>query len=153
MSVAAVNIGAYTLRLDRMFDAENHFWVQVIAGSRVRIGMDPLGLEVSGTLAQLAFVPVGSPVRRGEPFGNLEAAKFVGPLISPIAGMVVAHNTDALRDPGLVEREPFGAGWLVEIEAADMAADRAVLLEGPDRVLPWFERKIEEYRLKGVLAE
>ncbi len=153
MSVTEAKVGSYTLQLDRLFDPENHFWVQVSSSSRARIGMDPLGVEVSGTLVQLAFAPLGSNVRRGEPFGNLEAAKFVGPLVAPISGKVVAHNDAVLANPDLVERDPFGAGWLVDIDAADLAAESAFLLQGTERVLPWFERKIEEYRLKGVLAE
>ena len=158
MSVTGTKVGSYTLLLDRMFDPENHFWVEVLPpsptrGSRVRVGMDPLGVEVSGTIAQLAFAPLGSTVRRGEPFGNLEAAKFVGPLVAPISGNVVAHNDAVLANPGLVERDPFGAGWLVDIDAADLAAESAFLLQGTERVLPWFERKIKEYRLKGVLAQ
>lgn len=153
MSVASAQVGRYTLLLDRLYDVENHFWVRVLSATRVRVGMDPLGIEVSGTLAQLAFADVGTEVRRGEPFGNLEAAKFVGPLVAPISGRIVAHNVDALRDPGLVERDCFHDGWLVDLEPTDLAAERAVLLEGPAQIVPRFGQKIEEYRLKGVLAE
>ena len=55
------------------------------AGDRTgpgRIGMDALGIETSGTLAELSFVPVGTELTAGRPFGQLEAAKFVGPLVS-----------------------------------------------------------------------
>ena len=83
--------------------------------------MDALGVETSGTIAQLAFLPVGEPLKRGEAFGSLEAAKFVGPLTSPLSGTVAATNDAVVADPALVERDPYGAGWLVEIDLADPA--------------------------------
>lgn len=148
-----VEVQGYELALDRGYEPETHIWVLVVAADRVRLGMDPLGVETGGALAQLALVPVGTEVRRGEPLGSVEAEKFVGPLQAPVSGRVVAHNEATIADPGLVHRDPLGAGWIVELEATDLDADRALLVEGVERVVPWFEQKIADYRLKGVLAE
>lgn len=147
-----VAIGAYTLALDRAYDPDTHLWVE-LGAARARVGLDPLGVETSGTLAQLAFEPIGAALRRGEPFGSLEAAKFVGPLVSPLSGRIVRHNADALADPGLVERDPLGEGWLVELEPSDPAAELPLLLRDRDEIVRWFEAMIEEYRLQGALAE
>lgn len=147
-----IEIDGYPLVLDRAYQPDDHLWVQPLEGGRVRIGMDPLGVETSGTLAQLAFEPVGATVARGEPFGSLEAAKFVGPLVAPISGTIAAHNDDALADPSLVERDPFGAGWLVELAPSALEEELGFLLRG-DPVRPWFEGKLADYRLRGVIAE
>jgi glycine cleavage system H protein len=147
-----LEIEGYALALDRAYQPDDHLWVQPLDGGRARIGMDPLGVETSGTLAQLAFEPVGTTVASGEPFGSLEAAKFVGPLIAPISGTIAAHNFDALADPSLVERDPFGAGWLIEVASSALDAELALLLRG-DAVRPWFEGKLADYRLRGVIAE
>jgi glycine cleavage system H protein len=148
-----VDVAGYHLLLDRAYDPATHLWVQVLAPGRVRVGMDPLAVETSGTLAQLAFLPVGSGLVRGEPFGSLEAAKFVGPLSSPLSGTILSHNESVLADPGVVEREPFSAGWLIELEPADPGGELPLLVEGRERIVPWFESEVEDYRLKGVLAE
>jgi glycine cleavage system H protein len=148
-----VEVQGYELALDRGYEPATHIWVLVVAPDRVRLGMDPLGVETGGTLAQLALVPVGTDVRRGEPLGSVEAEKFVGPLRAPISGTVVAQNSAAVADPGLVHRDPLGAGWLVDLAPSDLDAERALLIEGAEQVVPWFEHKIAEYRLKGVLAE
>jgi len=148
-----IEVQGYELALDRGYEPETHIWVQVIAPDRVRLGMDPLGVETGGALAQLALVPVGTEVRRGEPLGSVEAEKFVGPLRAPISGTVVAQNEATIADPGLVHRDPLGEGWLVELEPTDFDADRQLLVEGAEQVVPWFEQKIADYRLKGVLAE
>ncbi|MDR7387364.1 MAG: hypothetical protein QN170_08020, partial [Armatimonadota bacterium] len=96
MSGSTVRVGRYELMVDRLYDPEHHLWVLPVSDTRVRVGFDPLGVEVNGTLAQLVLAPLGTVVRRGEAFGSLEAAKFVGPLVAPVSGRVVAQNPVAL---------------------------------------------------------
>ena len=147
-----VEVAGFGVALDRAYDGTGHFWVSMVGPDRARIGMDALGVETSGTLAQLAFLPVGEHCKRGEAFGSLEAAKFVGPLTSPLSGTVSATNDAVVADPALVERDPYGAGWLVEIDLAD-PGELADLVAGRQEVKVWFEAEVEDYRMKGVLAE
>ncbi|MDQ3944626.1 MAG: glycine cleavage system protein H [Actinomycetota bacterium] len=148
-----VEVCGYRLALDRSYDPASHLWVQILEPGRVRVGVDPLGVETSGTIAQLAFASPGEVLRRGEPFGSLEAAKFVGPLLSPLSGTVTATNQAALADPRLVERDPFGEGWLVELEPSDPGGELPLLVEGEERLCPWFAAEVQDYRLKGLIAE
>lgn len=145
-------VAGFQVALDRAYDPAGHFWVSMIAADRARLGLDALGVETSGTIAQLAFLPVGEQLKRGEAFGSLEAAKFVGPLVSPVSGTVVASNDAVVADPALVERDPYGAGWLIEVSLADTAELRD-LISGGDVVPAWFAAEVEDYRIKGVLAE
>ncbi|MGH8975587.1 MAG: glycine cleavage system protein H, partial [Acidimicrobiia bacterium] len=138
--------------LARAYEPETHLWVLDLGGGRLRVGLDALGVETSGTLAALAFVETGTDLLRGEPFGSLEAAKFVGPFLAPVAGRLAAVNEPVLANPSLVERDPYGAGWLVEFEAAGAGALDG-LVAGPDAVAAWFAASAEDYRLKGVVAE
>jgi len=147
-----VEVAGFQVALDRAYDPAGHFWVSMVAADRARLGLDALGVETSGTIAQLAFLPVGEQLKRGEAFGSLEAAKFVGPLVSPVSGTVVASNDGVVADPALVERDPYGAGWLIEVSMADTAELRD-LISGSDVVPVWFAGEVEDYRLKGVLAE
>lgn len=133
------------------YDLDHHIWVEEREPGRVRVGMDPLGVETSGTLAQMAFAAVGTEVRRGEPFGTLEAEKFVGPLVSPLSGAVTAVNEAVAADPGLVDRDPYGA-WLVELALTD-PDELAALVREPADVVAAFEAKVTRYRIEGVLAE
>ena len=147
-----IEVAGYGVALDRAYDSTGHFWVSMVAPDRARIGMDALGVETSGTIAQLAFLPVGEHLKRGEAFGSLEAAKFVGPLTSPLSGTVSAANDAVVADPSLVERDPYGAGWLIELDLAD-PAELAGLVSGAQPIKVWFEAEVEDYRMKGVLAE
>jgi glycine cleavage system H protein len=147
-----VEVAGFGVALDRAYDGTGHFWVSMVAPNRARVGMDALGVETSGTIAQLAFLPVGDHLKRGEAFGSLEAAKFVGPLTSPLSGTVSAANDAVVADPSLVERDPYGAGWLVELDLAD-PGELGGLVSGAQPIKVWFEAEVEDYRMKGVLAE
>lgn len=148
-----VQVSGYPLAVDRAYEPATHMWVLRTSAGVVRIGMDPLGIETSGTLAQLSFAPVGTDLAAGQPFGQLEAAKFVGPLISPVSGTLLAINEAAAADPGLAERDPFGDGWLAEVGVAGPAAGLPGLLSGPAEITAWFAAKVAEYQAKGVLAQ
>lgn len=152
-NTAVVDVKGFPLALDRRYHPGTHMWVQRTALDRARIGMDPLGVETSGTLAQLSFIAVGSELAAGRPFGQLEAAKFVGPLVSPVSGTVLAVNEAVADDPGLAERDPFGDGWLIEVVLSDAGGELPALLGDPDEITRWFAATVEDYRLKGVIAE
>jgi glycine cleavage system H protein len=145
-------VAGFGVALDRAYDPSGHFWVAMVSDDRARIGMDALGIETSGTIAQLAFLPLGEQLKRGEAFGSLEAAKFVGPLTSPLSGEVVATNDAVVGDPALLERDPYGEGWLIELALAE-PPELGELISGADAIPAWFAAEVEDYRLKGVLAE
>ena len=145
-----VEVRGYQLFLDRRYDPDTHLWVLLGPSGTARVGLDPLGVEMNGTLAALSFVAPGEEVVRGQAFGQLEAAKFVGPLLCPLSGTVEAVNDAALADPALVERDPLGAGWLVDIKPS---GELPALLRSPQDVINWFTAKVDDYRRKGVIAE
>ena len=148
-----VRVHGFPLALDRLYQADTHMWVRLNTQGQATIGMDPLGIETSGTLAEFSFLAVGAELAAGRPFGQLEAAKFVGPLVSPVSGTVLAVNDAVLADPGLAERDPFAAGWLIEAELSDPQGELPSLLSDPEEITQWFAAKVEDYRLKGVIAE
>ena len=147
-----IEVAGFGVALDRAYDGAGHFWISTVGPARARIGMDALGVETSGTIAQLAFLPVGEHLKRGDAFGSLEAAKFVGPLTSPLSGTVTATNDAVVADPALVERDPYGAGWLIELDLAD-PGELSNLVAGSQPIRVWFEAEVEDYRMQGVLAE
>ncbi|MST31130.1 hypothetical protein GHK86_00090 [Acidimicrobiaceae bacterium USS-CC1] len=147
-------IAGFEVRLDVAYDPGTHLWVEVLDSGRVAIGLDPLVVESNGTLAAVAFGVVGTRVARGEPFGSLEAEKFVGPLTAPLEGVLAAANGAVVAQPSLVHTDPYGA-WLVELDASDAERDRVQRswISGEATVRSWFAAEVAEYRLKGVLAE
>jgi glycine cleavage system H protein len=151
MDDGVFDVAGYRLARDRAYDPDSHVWVKRDADGRVRIGLDPLGIETMGTLAQLELPLPGTAVTRGEAAGTLEAEKFVGPLECPISGTVVAVNAAAVADPRTIHADPLDT-WLMEVDPTDYAGEIAELVAGDD-VAPWFAAKVADYRRKGVLAE
>lgn len=147
------NIRGFAIRTDLVYDLTSHLWIDASDPDRVRIGMDPLGVETSGTLAQLAFANVGTTLRRGDQFGSLEAEKFVGGLSTPLSGTVLARNENAVGDPALTQHDPYGGGWFIEVAPSDLDGELASLLDDAEEIGAAFETKIAEYRIQGVLAE
>ena len=147
----AFEVMGYELASDRLYDPETHMWVQPRGGDRVRVGYDPLGAETAGDIVALSLAAPGSAVLRGEPLGWIEAAKFVGPLPSPISGRVLAANDDVLAAPGSLNADPLGS-WLVELAPAE-PAELALMLEGEAAVGPWFAHALQRFRAQGAIAE
>ena len=72
-----------------------------------------------GDLTYVALPSVGATFEKGQEFGTLESTKSVSPLLMPVAGTVKAVN-EALADaPEKVNQDPYGEGWIIEIEAAE----------------------------------
>lgn len=144
-----LDFAGYALRLDRRYDPDTHMWVLEVADAWMRVGLDALTADTYGALAQLALAPEGTRVERGEPFGSLEAAKFVGPLIAPLSGVLQTVNTQVLADPELVLRDPYGQGWLAEFTEVGPAPE----LLYSEQARAWFGREVAAYREKGLVAE
>ena len=115
---------------DRHYHREHHVWARLERRTgRVRVGIDAIGLESLGDLAYVSLLDVGTQVDRGEPIGSLEAAKMTTGIAAPVGGTVVSRNDAALRDPQLVNGDPYRAGWLVEIEPRPRSTGSGSLAE------------------------
>jgi glycine cleavage system H protein len=132
---------------DLYYDRTTHVWARY-DGEGVTIGLDALGLESLGDIAYLSLPAAGTAVQRGESSGSLEAAKMVGDLIAPVSGLITARNEAVLHDPGLINRDPYHAGWIVHLTPADWAGDSTQLIHGAE-LMPWVEAEIERYRSQG----
>jgi glycine cleavage system H protein len=145
-------VDGYRLRADRHYDAERHLWVELQPGTPLaRVGFDPLGRETSGDIVEVSLGDVGAYVKRGDPFGNVEAAKFVGPLQAPVSGVVRSRNAQVIGRPGVLNEDP-NESWLVELEMTE-SSELALLLTGEEPLRRWFSAEIERFKQQGAVAE
>lgn len=99
-----------------------HEWVLTSAEGTVRVGITDYAQTQLGDIVHVQLPRVGVSVARGEPVGEVESTKSVSEVFAPVAGDVVACN-DALEDsPELVNSDPYGEGWMIEIRLADASA-------------------------------
>jgi glycine cleavage system H protein len=147
-----IAIGSYQLEASRYYEAENHIWVEPDSDGNVRCGFDPLAAETAGDIVAVSFEKLGTAVERGRSFGNLEAAKFVGPLLAPVSGTIRAHNDSVISNPALLNSDPQ-VHWMVEIEPSSLTEELPLLLHGEQAVRSWFEHELRRVEEKGLLAE
>jgi len=117
----------------------DHEWVSA-DGAKVRIGITDYAQDSLGDVVFVQPPTVGDTVRAGDSLGEIESTKSVSDIYAPVTGTVVAVN-DALADsPQLLNDDPYGEGWICEIEVGDpseleslLDAPRyAALVEGSD---------------------
>ena len=113
---------------DLQYTAE-HEWVRRSGGDTVRIGITDFAQSALGDVVFVQLPDLGTEVTAGESFGEVESTKSVSDLYAPVSGKVSAVNSDLEGSPQLVNSEPYGAGWLLDVQASDVAALESALAE------------------------
>lgn len=133
---------------DLYYNVENNTWVRVIDDSTVAIGMIDVAQNLAGPLLHAKTKKAGTTRKLGKPIATVESGKYVGPVKSPIAGEITKINDDLAADAGLINRSPYGSGWIVEMKADDLSADLANMVSGDDAVTAYKE-KIERDNIQA----
>jgi glycine cleavage system H protein len=105
---------------DLKYTAE-HEWVRVADDSdgRARVGITYYAQEQLGDIVFVTLPELGAEVAAGDPCGEVESTKSVSDVYAPVSGTVVARNDALDASPELVNSEPYGDGWMFEIEPSD----------------------------------
>jgi glycine cleavage system H protein len=98
-----------------------HEWVSTEEGNRVRVGITDFAQDALGDVVYVDIPEEGTEVSAGEPFGEVESTKSVSDVYSPVSGRIVERNGMLTETPELVNRDPYGEGWMVVVEMADPA--------------------------------
>jgi glycine cleavage system H protein len=101
---------------DLKYTAE-HEWVQVV-GDHVRVGITDYAQEALGDIVFVTLPAVGTELTAGQTFGEVESTKSVSDLFAPLPGTISARNEELDAHPELVNADPYGEGWMVEIAPA-----------------------------------
>jgi len=111
---------------DLRYTAE-HEWVRAVDGGRVRIGITHYAQDALGDVVFVSLPEPGTTVSAGDSFGEVESTKSVSEVYAPVAGEVVARNDALDTRPELVNSDPYGDGWIVEIAPSDATAVEGLL--------------------------
>jgi glycine cleavage system H protein len=104
--------------------SSDHLWARVLAdGSTVRVGVTDFAQQSLGDVVDVTPPRLAETVKAGEPCGAIESTKSVNDLVAPVTGTVLARH-DALEDsPDLVNSDPYGDGWIFEVETDPTTLD------------------------------
>jgi len=98
--------------------SEDHIWVLEM-GQTVRIGLSDYAQEQLGEIIVATLGEAGKFLEPGDTFGEMESQKTVVELSCPVTGTIRSVNETVLEDPTLINVDPYGKGWLVEVEIDD----------------------------------
>ena len=97
---------------------KDHEWVAV-DGDQLTVGITQYAADALGDVVYVDHPSVGSSISAGSIVGEVESTKSVGEIFAPVAGEVVAVNQAVVDDPSLINREPYGEGWLFKVTGSD----------------------------------
>lgn len=97
--------------------AQEHEWAK-LDGDKVVVGVSDYAQDQLGDITYAELPAVGDTFDKGQEFGTLESVKAVSELFMPVTGEIAAVNVELGESPGLVNEEPYGAGWLIEVKPA-----------------------------------
>jgi glycine cleavage system H protein len=113
---------------DRRY-SQTHEWFKV-DGTTVTIGITQFAADQLTDITYVELPKVGAAVEGGSHFGEIESVKATGELYTAVTGTVKAVNTRLADEPGLVNSDPFRAGWMLKLECRDLSPlDK--LMDGP----------------------
>ena len=97
---------------------KDHEWARK-AGAMVQVGVTAHAQEALGDVVYVELPKLGDSVTAGKPFGVIESTKAVSELFSPLSGKVVRVNEALASSPQTINSDPYGEGWIVEIEPSE----------------------------------
>jgi glycine cleavage system H protein len=139
------NIRGCNLPDDLYYLIEKHVWAKPMEGGVIRVGITAVAGKLSG--GKLAAITVkakniGQEVKQAKSIATVESSKFVGPVPAPITGVLLRANDKLATDPNLAISDPYGEGWVAEMQASDWDGEKGSLASGAEGVAA-YQAKLE----------
>ncbi|MBE0569748.1 MAG: glycine cleavage system protein H [Deltaproteobacteria bacterium] len=114
---------------------QGHSWMKAesAAGGRnsvVRVGVNDFAQKLVGKVDAVELPPVGTRIEQGKKAWSLKVDGASIPMLSPVSGVVAAVNDEVLRSPDVLNRDPYGTGWLFHVKSDRISRDTRHLLSG-----------------------
>lgn len=103
-----------------LFYSKDHEWLK-IEGNTAKVGITDFAQGELGDIVFVDIPSVGETLNAGDVFGSIEAVKTVSDLFLPVSGTILSINPEIESSPDLINSDPYGRGWIVEIELSDNA--------------------------------
>ncbi|MFQ5485890.1 MAG: glycine cleavage system protein H [Desulfobacterales bacterium] len=128
---------------DDLYYEENHFWVKEEDGLLV-MGMDDFAQKMAGEIVYIQLPDEGKIIKAGKKFAKMESGKWLGKVFGPVNGELAAVNEELEENPGLINEDCYGKGWMFKIRPDDIG-DLENLLRDPEEIEKWLLAEIEKY--------
>ena len=120
---------------DLYYLVEKHVWARREGDDTVVVGLTDVAQNMAKTIISVGLKDVGRTVKKARSLATVESGKWVGPFPSPLSGTVLSANPKVMADPNVINRDPYGQGWLVQLRPSDATwREASGLLCGSDAV-------------------
>ncbi len=133
---------------DELYYHNEHAWAKPEPDGRVRVGMSDFFQKAAGEVVYVDLPFEDDDIGQGETVGKVQSSKWVGKLVAPLSGKIVEVNGDLEGQSTLINKDPYGAGWIMVVAPSDWEGEKGVLLHG-DTVPAWLEGEIKKAESGG----
>ncbi len=137
-----MEIQGYKMPADLYYE-ENHYWNRV-EGDIVVMGMDDFAQKMAEDIVYVQLPFEGKAIKKGKKFAQVESGKWLGKIYAPLDGEIVAVNRELEDNPGLINEDCYGRGWMFKIRPDEMS-DVQDLIHGADALEKWLLEDIKRY--------
>jgi len=137
-----MEIRGYNMPEDLYYD-ENHFWVKD-EGDVLVMGMDDFAQILAGEIVYVQLPDEGKTLKVGKKFAKIESGKWLGKVFAPVSGELVAVNEELETNPGLINDDCYGKGWIYKVRADDKG-ELENLMHDQESIDKFLEAEIEKY--------
>lgn len=139
------NVRGCNLPDDLYYLIDKHVWAKPIGDGVIRVGITAVAAKLSG--GKLAAITVkakniGQEVLQGKSLATVESSKFVGPVPAPVTGILLRSNEKLVTDPNIAVSDPYGEGWVAEMQASNWDGEKESLATGAEGVAK-YQAKLE----------
>jgi len=128
---------------DELYYEQNHYWVRA-EGDLLIMGMDDFAQKLAGQVVFVQLPEEGKAVKVGKKFASVESGKWLGKVFGPVNGEIAGVNEELETNPGLLNQDCYGKGWMYKIKPDDMAEVQN-LIHGREAVEKWLVEDIAKF--------
>jgi len=132
----------YSFPEDLKYD-KNHFWARV-EGDLVVTGASDFVSKQAGEITFVDLPGEDDEVTFGKPYGSIESGKWVGRIYAVVSGEVAEVNSELEDEPGKINEDPYGDGWICKIRPSNLEADLAALMSADDSFKDFIAEEINK---------
>jgi len=143
-----MRVHGYEFPDELYYSVAHDMWARRDANGWVTIGATALGVVLAGEIVAFLPKPAGEMIEQDRSLGAMELFKTILPVRSPISGTIMETNRRLESTPGLINRDPYGKGWLLRMQPAAWDRESAGLVHG-DAVAAALEHALGNYRELG----
>jgi glycine cleavage system H protein len=128
---------------DDLYYEKNHFWIKK-EGDILIMGMSDFAHQLAGDIVYVQLPFEGKRLKLGKKFAKVESGKWLGKVYAPVNGELVESNAALETEPGLINSDCYGTGWMFKIRPDDMA-EVENLIFGQEAIEKWMKEEVAKH--------